>query len=311
MWRRHRSYRSSSSSLSNLASILLLGFGGLVVAVVGYKLLFASRVGKYDRFNVVLAGTPVELLSLDVTTKSAVAVFFPSDLYMTQTHHGYGGYRISAVYTVGQLDRRGGETLADTVGDYVGVPVDGYIVGSFNTSQSPSSVVISPGLVFAKDANIDFFDRLRLIQEVLTLRPDKITTVHLSDWSSSLILADGSTATVLDPGALDTDLSGYFFEDKLRNEKWRVEVLNSTDVSGLGNRAARMLANIGATVINVGDIGIALPHCKISAVKAAEQSATVARIAGILACSVEEKVESGRADISVILGRDYADSFVH
>lgn len=289
-----------------LIFLLLLG---VVIGLFGVKMYLSGKFGKFDRFNVVVAGKQVELFSFDTTSHSVVVVTFPDDLYMTDVFHGYGQYRISAVYAVGQLDKRGGETLSGTVGDYLGIPVEGYFInGSQAIGSDPQGLFLSPGMIFAKATNLNFLDRIRLAQLAMGIRTDKVTKIDLSSWAAPLVLADGSNVQFLDKAVLDNDLPDIFSEEGIRAEKLRVEVLNSTGEIGLGNRAARILTNIGATVINVGDTNVPLVGCKVSAVKDFADSVTVRRIAAAFSCQVEQKVNNGRADVTVIVGKDYSDS---
>ncbi|MCL4390563.1 MAG: LCP family protein [Patescibacteria group bacterium] len=281
--------RRGSNLLSLLALIpIFLAAAGLLVLYQG------SRFDRFDRFNVVFVGSPVKLVSVNVAAKNIDIISFPNDLYIPQLAHGYGPFEVGKIYAVGQLDRRGGETVAATVSDYLGVPVDGYVLGNDALRASPS--------------DLNLMDRARVLLAMFTTRADKVNVVNLASLASPLVLVDGSQATSIDQDALDNALSGLFVEDRIRTENLRVAVINSTNVTGLGNRAARLLSNIGVSVVSVDNSDIALPGCQLLVDPKQKNTVTVNRIAAIFHCQIMSK-GAGRADVVLTLGEDYASNF--
>lgn len=304
-----RRYHRSRSGAGSLFGLILL-LTGVVIAVFGvwrlYPQLIGSRFGKFDRFNVVVSGPDITLVSMDVAGKTAVAVKLPDELYLTEVIHGYGQYKAGSVFAAGQLDRRGGETLAGTVQEFLGVPVDGYLISS-KTFGNAKGFFLSPDFLLGSGTNLSLYDRVQLALFWTGIRFDKVRNVDLQSFSSPLVLADGSNALTLDKAEADSILSGLFLESSVQAENLRVEVLNSTKVTGLGARATRLLSNIGMSVINVETATDQVPKCQINADKGILQSKTVARIAYIYSCKIGPKSDSGRAAISVVLGKDFAD----
>jgi hypothetical protein len=278
----------------------------LGAAASGFYLYKDSRFGRFDRFNVVLATSPVALLSVDTAKASAVLVKFPDDLYIPELAFGYGPYQAAKIYAVGSLDKRGGETLSVTLSDYLGVGVDGYIYSPTSLSGDIKNFFLAPQNIFTADSNLNILDRLRLSATVFLMRFDKIKTVDLVEFTSPLVLADGGTARSLDKESLDGRLADFFAENKIQGENYRVEVVNSTNVAGLGNRAGRLLSNMGANVVSVGTSSPMLPTCQILTTAQAKNSATVKRIAFLFSCQVTLKSDGGRADVVVTIGEDYA-----
>lgn len=303
MFRRSRA-RSLGNPLAVLTSIVFLVLIG-AAGFIGFQMLTAGKFGKFDRFNLVVAAHPVTVLSLDTAAKTAVVVYFPDDLYITDVYHGYGQYRISAVYAVGQLDRRGGETLSGTVAEYLGIPVEGYFASNRELGGDIKAFFINPEMILSPKTDLNLVDRLQLAAFLVGLRPDKVSTIELSKWVSPLVLADGLTVTILDKEVLDNDLSGDFVEKGIRGEKLRVEVLNSTKVPGLANRAARFLTNMGAMVVNVSDTDLPLSGCQVRAGKDVRLSVTVRRIANVFSCQISDETVVGRADVTMVVGLDY------
>lgn len=294
--------RSPAKAIFSLILLLLVA----AVAVRGFLLFKDSRIGKFDRFNVVIIAQPTTLVSVNAKDQTAIAVALPDELYISDLAYGYGAYRTAMIYPVGQLDRRGGETVATTVSDYLGVPVDGYIYAPAAKVSDLKSYFLSPKSVLGAGSSLNILDRLQLAVTIIQMRPDKIKTVNLGDFSDQLVLSDGSVALSLDKESADAHFQDDFVESRLRDEGFRLEMLNSTPVLGLGNRASRILVNIGANVVNVGTIDGQLPGCLIKTTPKAKNSLTVARIAQIFSCQVTTLPEEGRAEIEVDLGQDYA-----
>lgn len=291
--------------------LLFLGvlIAGLVVAAVKF-VPFGQRnsFGKFDRFNLLLATRPVTLLSLNPRQNSAVVVRFPDDLYFPEVIHGYGQYLVSSIFAAGELDKRGGETLAGSVSEYLAVPVDGYL-WSDREAFDLKGFFLDPRL-FGGKRGISAWDLARFIWHWAILRPDRIKTFDLGKVAVPLVLADGSTAKVIEPAELDSFLGGVFLEDSLRGEGWRVEVINTTKVAGLGARAVRLMTNIGLSVVNVDSSEEIAGRCQIVADDKSKSSQTVKRIEGIHACLPAGRQGQSRAEVTVFLGADYAEKLV-
>lgn len=263
------------------------------VLLTGGVLVFLwqnGKFGKFDRFNLVLATHPVTLVSLGKET--ATVVSFPDDLYVSEVVPNYGGYKISQVFRVGELDHRGGQVLSWAVSDILGVPVDGFIV-----QDSPD-----PKNLLAGKTDVSFLDRVRFALAFLQTRSDKVKNVDLGKVASPLLLADGSTAIFVDKEQLDGLLPGDFAEGRIADERLRVEVVNSTPASGLGSRAARVLTNLGATVVSVSSSGENLSNCEIRISAKNASKLTVTRLAQVYSCKIVTGSYESRADVTLVLG---------
>lgn len=255
-----------------------------------------------------MAARPVTLISLNPQEKTAVVVRFPDDLYFPEVVHGYGQYLVSSIFAAGELDRRGGETLAGSVSEYLGVPVDGYLRSDREASDL-KGFFWDPRLFGGKEG-ISVWDLARFIWHWENLRPDRIRIFDLDKAAAPLVLADGSTAKVIEAAELDSLFNGAFWEDSLRRDGWRVEVINTTKTAGLGARAGRLMTNIGLTVVNIGSSGETVPACQVITDSRAKNSRTVRRIEKIYSCRVATRSEPDRAEVTVLLGADYAEKLV-
>ena len=97
-----------------------------------------------------------------------------------------------------------------------------------------------------------------------------------------------------------------FKNDKIVEENISIEIINSTDVSGLGNRLERALSNIGAQVISVSNLR---EKKKISVMQFyGPKSYTVSKLKDMLNISVEKLSKKQVADITIIIGEDLKDT---
>lgn len=284
-----------------LLLLIVLGFFGAIQIL---PFIQANGFGKAERFNVVIAGDKTLLLSLDVPQKSAILLRFPDDLYMPEVAFGYGQYRVSSVYGVGELDHRGGVTLSQTLQEYTGVPIDGYVLINGSHTGLKGTILSKDFLTGNSDLTIP--EKLQLVLAVAGLRDDKIKTVDILKLASPLVLADGSEAIFLEKEELDNFLSGIFYESNLQDEGLRVEVVNTTKVAGLGSRVSRLLNNIGMSVVNVDSTSELLDKCRIETDDKSFSSKTVARITGIYNCQITKTNQDVRAAVRVLVGSDYA-----
>lgn len=285
---------SSRSPLAIFPLIFLLVFA--FVGIKGFLVYKESKFTKFDRFNVVLAYPPLTLVSVDSTGKSITEISFPKDLYISELAFGYGGYKSTSIYSVGELDKRGGETVMSTLSDYLGIPVDGYIYAS----------QLNPKDILTGKSNLNVFDQIRLVLASFQTRSDKIKTIDLAKYAEPLVLSDGSTALSADKEILDERLRDNFIESRIRQENLRLEIFNSTKIVGLANRAGRVLTNIGVNVVSVNSSEILEETCRIKAKAKIQNSITVHRIADVFSCKIELLTEEGRAEIEMIIGKNYA-----
>lgn len=261
---------------------------------------------KAQRINIAVAGNQVALISVDTVNNSVVVVKVPGNLHMFGVIHGYGQYHIGSVYQVGELDKRGGAVLSGTLQEFLAIPIEGYYY-TLREMTDIRNFFLSWDFLRGRTTNFPLLRRLELVRNMWQLRFDKVRVIDLSKTAKPLVLADGSNALFLEPVEVDQILKGLLTESNLQDENFRVEVINTTTTAGLAGRAARLLTNLGLTVIHINGNAQALSQCKIRATKEALKSQTVWRIAQIYRCQKEEKPEESRAAISLYLGTDYAD----
>lgn len=306
-------------------NIVLLTILTLLIFLSGFFFFGLNFFGWHGqtRFTVVFTTRPVMVVSYNPGDSSLTAVSIPSDTYVPTTH-GYGLYRLGKVYEVGNLDKKGGEVLKSTVRELLGIPVDGYIVLSqnrFDNSDrlSKQDFLKNRGrilgwqnffrLIAGKGkTDINFFDLEKFYSRVWQINAGKITFVNLYSVGvlNQKTLPDQSQILAVDNFKLDGVTADLFREDALAGENIKVAVFNSTSFSGLGEKAARIITNMGIQVISVANFGQTLENCLIYTDKNHLQSLTVLKLKKIFGCSIVNPNLSGvRADAALIVGQKY------
>lgn len=270
--------------------------------------------GKFSRYTLVLNQDPVAVVSVELKLKKATVIIIPGELQV-ESAHGYGQLSASKVFAAGQLDRRGGSVLQDTMADLLGLNIDAVV-----TPKQPIILGEKPSRTAFLNQNFLQSSGSNLLAVALfnwdwvSLRSDKIETLNFgsSDISSELILADGSTAQVVGKETLDRILGNSLFSSKIVSEDLRVGIINSTSINGLGSRAARFLANQGVNVVNVETRDSSLAGCEIQfSDKKTERAQTFLIASDYFGCKGILNAElDSRFDLLIIVGDLFAQRYV-
>lgn len=229
--------------------------------------------------------------------------------------HGYGRYRLEAIYQLGELEgRKDGELLTGTLQEVLGAPIDGYIfMQEPIDGQSPAKwgqSLIKKIVCREKSTNLIWWDWLRVCWQTRKIRQDKIKIIHLEQTGvlKEVTLSDESKTLEIDAEKID-EISGNFFKDpQIRLENLAVAVLNGTDHPGLASKGARLITNIGGRVIKVGDAEQKTSQCKIKVQSSLRKpkNYTARKLQKIFNCQLEEEdLTDYRVDILLLLGEEY------
>jgi hypothetical protein len=269
--------------------------------------------GSFSAFDINTSGS-INCNGQTITTGSQTVSTFPSQ----SSRIGGGGssnptsiFQISftkgcAIVEVGQLDRRGGEVLSDTVSDFLGIPIDGYVRLPKNASGEIHNIFSA--IMFALQArqtDLSLFDRIMFAWSLARMRYDKMDVVDLGKSSSPLLLADGSAGQSIEKDLVDNLLQDEFSEDKIRAEDLRIQVVNSTQYAGLGSRGARILNNSGMKVVSVDTTDLPVDKCQLRMDPKLKNSITIQRIESVFVCEVGSPIDGAKGDIVVVLGTNY------
>lgn len=305
---KYRRRRSSGIGCFGVLFLLVVLIVGAVAAIIYSPGTLGAKFNRFERFNLVVSSPSVRVISVDTSGRDLVEIDFPDDWYIGSVAHGYGQYKISKIYEVGQLDKRGGAVLSDTMANYLGLSVDGYVRRPRSGAFNYKSFFLRPDFFLSDASNLNLLDKISFARAVLSVRFDRVKKIDLGKTGEKLVLADGSEALGLDPDVVDNLLSGLFMERGIVNENLRVTVTNSTSLTGLANGAARILTNLGVRVVGIDTDSSLVTNCQINGKKEVEKSATLRRISEVFNCKTNlSESFPQRGDIQVILGQDFSD----
>ena len=160
-----------------------------------------------------------------------------------------------------------------SVQEFLGAPVDGWL---------------------GEETNLNIWDRLRVWWKIKSTKSNMVQTI------------DHSKSLTADPAKLDLELAGVFKDLEIVSEHLTVEVLNGSGKPEMANRAGRLITNLGATVIILGNSEKESGQCEIKAGEKVLKSFTGQRLKKIFNCR-EVLLKSGesRADLQMVIGLDY------
>lgn len=168
------------------------------------------------------------------------------------------------------------------------IPADAKIDSRLGVSSGNLKPVLFSLLFdFKSQKDINFIDILRLYFYTQTVKESSIAEVKLTD--------------KIDKREIESTISTLFVDPKIQDEKLNIEVVNATDVPGLGNKVANLVSNMGGNVILVstGDIK------KDSEIQYLEDSYTAEKISRILKIKKVKITKKSLGDVTLIIGEQY------
>ena len=308
----HRIHRESRGP--RRVWVVISGF-----SILGFVLffLFLPKSSVSDRFNVLVASDPVTVWSWSKSDGSFTVVSVPSDTVIDSVH-GHGNYSLSSLWKLGFIDREGGSLLTQSLSDALGVPIDAFvgetkneltpIKNAITTGRRLFSIMHLPAFILGHyQTNMSATSFIPLALSLGGVRSDAVSFVDLGSKSISTVQIepDGTKQHIVDVTNLDLATKGLFEDEKIRKEGISVTVYNTTNVPSLGNRAARLLTNIGVLVISVGNDEPAVNDCKLSGSQQALMSYTARVVTEMFHCRALPS-PNDQTDLTLRLGNQYA-----
>lgn len=176
------------------------------------------------------------------------------------------------------------------VGKFLKIPIDGFIEGSPVNTNKDIEVLMS-SIFFNYNnikTNLTIIDILRLFLASKTNH-----TNNISINSISLSTEDR---------AVDKLLEKLFKNEVIEKENQTVEIINTTDATGLGGRLARLITNMGGNVIQVSTENNSQKNSVI--LYKGEKTYTVEKLSKVLGFKIGEMSRQSIADITIIVGED-------
>ncbi|MBI2404785.1 LytR C-terminal domain-containing protein [Candidatus Gottesmanbacteria bacterium] len=300
---------------------LLLAFIPVFLIVAGAFFWFRSMQDIGNRMTVVIAADPAVVLSWDSQNNTFTILSLRSDMTI-EAVHGYGQYSLESLWKLGVLEGKAGTVLAESVEELLAVPVREYIGARSHAlleKKDPVAMVkeiFSPRSILAflrgtYATNISPISFWSLSWAISQTRPENIRTIDLSTSVGELSLPDGSLVYVADVNRMDQKIGDRFEDEAIRKEALSVAVFNTTPVSSLGTRVARLMGHVGILVITVGNDRPLVASCTMSGEKKALESQTAQMVRELFSgCEEKEPTERDRADLTVRIGTTYQARFL-
>jgi len=305
--KRKKRFNNIRFTLYTIILLVLLGTGWRI-----YGALTKSIWDGKNRLNLVFAARPVFIASFSPGLERLSLLLIPDGTYV-ETTHGYGKYRIEAIWELGELEGREG-LLAESSQEYLGLPVDGWVGGGkweVGNEKGAQALILNYLFQLIKgrdETNLTRWDLARLWWQIKKVRFDKIYLIDLADSSAiiSITLPDGTAGFELDPARLDRIIAKYFQDEKIREEGLALEIVNATDHLGLAAKAARIITNIGGRVVAVSDWDLRGEECEIRSGKKGLESYTLKKLMKVFDCQFGgEDLGDSRAEAIMVLGESY------
>lgn len=297
--------------------------GVLVVLAILVWIFFPRPTTPYGRETYVLVSDPMIVASWSEADRTLTLITLPSDVAAEGTH-GYGTYSLAAFWRLGEIDKKDGTVLSESMSEALGIPVDGYIgpkIGEFTYGDNSLAAVKSifslkhvVGFIGGRyRTNIPFKKFIDLAWRLNFSRPDRVNNydfIHnMSAVAQDSVLPDGSIVRILDPQRLDAQLNTVFEDESVRRESVTVAVYNTTNMPSLGNRVGRLLTNVGVSVVTVGNDTPEADTCTVAGSDQALKSKSANVIVAVLGCK-RVVGDTSRADLIIRIGKTYAKRFI-
>jgi len=175
-------------------------------------------------------------------------------------------------------------------GQFLEVPIDGYIeYDDLDLNQKINTIFLNSTLDYFKlKTNLTTIDLLKLF----------FSTAGIAG-------ADVTMKTVdyqMESAEVDRILSRLVADELIEKDNQTIQVVNGTDITGLGNRLARLITNMGGDVIIVATSDSPKKKSVISYMN--NKTYTVERLEKVLGYPAVKEGNNAISDISIIIGED-------
>lgn len=308
-WQQEQSRRKKHKTLKIvhyfLVAIFLILFLGISWRI--YGAIKGSIWNGENRLTLVLNTDPISLASFDSHSQTISFLTIPNGTYI-ETAGEYGPYRIEKIYHLGEIERKGNILLSASLETYFGLPIDGWIIKNIKLQEKKEkeflSELITESIRNKSLTNLSRWDLVRLWFLIKRTRAHKIEVVDLgkTSFAEEFNLPDGSQARKIDQERISQIINRLFSDYKIRDEDLAIAIMNAGSKAGLAAKAARLVANIGGRLVEVGDWQEKLEKCEIKTVPEYYKSYSCQKLARVFKCQCKKDLEKGaRWDLLIIL----------
>lgn len=288
---------------------------GLFFLILSSTFIYLVTKPSQGRFNILLIGENVLLVSLEKNQNTATVVSIPQNTMLSGTF-AKGSVLAGSLYKLDSVSKQKGHLVDTTIREFLGVPIDGFVLIDKNLTIDNKdkfletvngSLGIQSNIFPTKKTNLTLIGASRFYYNLGKIRPDKINFINLIGSAlTTQTFPDGSQSLQADEVSLDSYLNARFNEWDILKEGLSIAVFNGTNEPGLASRASRIIHNIGGNVIQVSESPERVVNCIIYVPLEHQNAYTVKRIKNIFDCSVTTKtIEGNRGDVAVVVGSSY------
>src|SRR5680860_12283 len=184
----------------------------------------------------------------------------------------------------------------DNINSFLKIPIDAFIYSS-NLNISRSNIPSS----FFKE----MFDLNRNYSGITVI--DLLRLSYFANSLPSTSIYEKNASKEDDEPRISSLIDSFFTDQRILSEKKRVQIVNGTDVSGIGNRLANVINNMGGDVILV--LNSEKEESKSKIIYFGDKTYTVNKYASFLGYQTEEGRERSIADVIIIIGEDRISEF--
>lgn len=280
--------------------------------------LYKTLPDEKERFTIVLATSPVGVLTLDTVTKTGMLLLIPESTVIDAAR-ATGRYPIGSLWKMGEIDGSDRPLLGESISVALGIPVDGYIgrvSGSLDSVSDSSNLVqtyfsfasLASTIMSPQKTNLSYRDALSIYRILKTVNAHDIRVVKLENLMATFDeqLPDDSVRKVLDTQKLDVLLKNEYIIQSVRKEALSIGLLNTTKVPDLAGKIARQLTNSGIYVVSIDNSDPALGVCQIIGSQKALESETSHFFRQIYHCTTMQSDVPSREDLIMKIGSESA-----
>jgi hypothetical protein len=181
--------------------------------------------------------------------------------------------------------------INENVGKFLGVPIDDYIVSNdISVSRTNISSSFLKSILDLKKfhSKLTFIDVLRLS--------------YFAKFVPLTSIYEKKISPDLDMLTIDLMTSSFFTDQQVSGEKKRIQIVNGTEITGVGNRLAKVVNNMGGDVVIVSTSDKEEPISKI--IYSGNISYTVKKLSAIFNFKIEKSKDTSLANVIIVLGKD-------
>lgn len=237
-----------------------------------------------ERTTIIASTSPLQIRSWDEKRRILTVLSIPEDVRI-EGASGVGTLPVSSLGKLEAIDASKRGILAQSLTLALGTPV--------------------------REGELPFPLRLRFFFATRTIRPDAVRSIDLDTFGVYRFqtLPDGTAVRGFDVNRFDAVIGDAFEVDSIRREELRVRVVNTTEVPGLGSRAARVLSHAGMVVVAVDNESTGQQECTVHAKEDLWFSQSVSFIKDTLRCVLTALDTDERFDVTTRLGKRSAETF--